>query len=62
MYSIKSHGQKFSKNVNNSFMRTIFILLGLAVLAGCADSGYQPSYIISHTEEKALAEPKAPLP
>lgn len=43
-------------------MRTIFMLIGFAVLTGCADSGYQPSYIISHTEEKALAEPKEPLP
>jgi hypothetical protein len=40
-------------------MRTLFILLGLALLASCADTGYQPSYIISH-HEKDADEAKTP--
>lgn len=28
-------------------MRFILVLLGLAFLSSCADTGYQPSYIIS---------------
>ena len=33
-------------------MRFILILLGLAFLSGCADAGYQPSYIISKDKER----------
>jgi hypothetical protein len=37
-------------------MRTLIIILGLSTLAGCAESAYAPSYIISHTESVKTTE------
>jgi len=36
-------------------MRLLFII-ALLSLAGCADTGYQNSYIISHTEDEPEPE------
>jgi hypothetical protein len=37
-------------------MRLFFLIVALLSLAGCADTGYQNSYIISHVEEEAETE------
>jgi hypothetical protein len=38
-------------------MKFFFILSALLFLAGCADTGYQNSYIISHTDEEEAIAP-----
>lgn len=35
------------------FMKGLILLLILATLAGCAQSGYSPSYIISDVEQES---------
>ncbi|HSW87149.1 MAG TPA: hypothetical protein VLG49_06595 [Rhabdochlamydiaceae bacterium] len=33
-------------------------LIGVVIVSGCADSGYVPPYIISHTSEEEVEEQK----
>ena len=42
--------------MNMSLLKLFLTLIGLSILSGCAETGYQPIYIIS--QEKAVEEVK----
>lgn len=40
--------------------RISYLLLGLILLGGCVETGYQPKYIISDTSQEEVLDKKSP--